>query len=67
MYNLANDFSWIAGRHSIKFGVDSRYYRPAARVQQTPNSILTFENRFTNQPGVAGTGSAIADMLLGYP
>jgi hypothetical protein len=67
IYNLANDFSWIAGRHSIKFGVDSRYYRPAARVQQTPNSILTFENRFTNQPGVAGTGSAIADMLLGYP
>jgi hypothetical protein len=67
IYSVADDFSWIAGRHSLKFGVDGRYYRPAALVQQTPNGILTFENRFTNQPGVAGTGSAIADLLLGHP
>jgi Carboxypeptidase regulatory-like domain/TonB-dependent Receptor Plug Domain len=67
MYGLADDFSWIAGRHAMKFGFDGRYYRPAALVQQTPNSILTFENRFTNQPGVSGTGSAVADLLLGFP
>ena len=67
MFNLSDDFSWINGRHSIKFGYDGRYYRPAALVQQTPNSILTFENRFTNQPNVANTGSAIADLLLGLP
>jgi hypothetical protein len=66
-YSLADDFSWISGRHSIKFGFDGRYYRPAGLVQQTPNSILTFENRFTNQPGVAGTGSSVADLLLGLP
>jgi hypothetical protein len=51
----------------MKFGFDGRYYRPAALVQQTPNSILTFENRFTNQPGVARTGNAIADLVLGQP
>lgn len=67
VYTLADDFSWIAGKHTIKFGVDGRYYRPAGRVQQTPNSILTFENRFTNQPGTAGTGSAVADLMLGFP
>lgn len=67
MYSLADDFTWISGRHTLKFGFDGRYYRPAALVQQTPNSILTFENRFANQPGVAGTGSAIADLLLGFP
>jgi hypothetical protein len=67
LYTLADDFSWIAGRHSLKFGFDGRYYRPAALVQQTPNSILTFENRFANQPGVAGTGSPVADLLLGFP
>jgi hypothetical protein len=66
-YSLADDFSWIAGKHTIKFGFDGRYYRPAGLVQQTPNSILTFENRFTNQPGVAGTGSPIADLVLGLP
>ncbi|MBL8209458.1 MAG: carboxypeptidase regulatory-like domain-containing protein, partial [Bryobacterales bacterium] len=60
MYTLADDFSWITGRHSVKAGFDGRYYRPAGLVQQTPNGILTFENRFTNQPGVAGTGSPVA-------
>ena len=24
-------------------------------------------NRFTNQPGAAGTGSAVADLVLGFP
>ncbi len=67
IFSLGDDVSWISGKHTIKFGFDGRYYRPAALVQQTPNSILTFENRFTNQPGQAGTGSAIADLLLGYP
>ncbi|MBS1823772.1 MAG: TonB-dependent receptor [Acidobacteria bacterium] len=66
-YSLANDLSWVRGKHSMKFGFDGRYYRPAALVQQTPNSILTFENRFTNQPGVARTGNAIADLVLGQP
>lgn len=67
IYSLADDFNWIHNRHSFKFGFDGRYYRPASRVQQTPNATLTFENRFTNQPGVSGTGSAIADLLLGLP
>jgi len=67
IYTLADDFNWIRGKHSLKFGFDGRYYRPASRVQQTPNGILTFENRFTNQPGVAGTGSPVADLLLGNP
>jgi hypothetical protein len=66
-YSLGDDFSWIAGKHSLKFGFDGRYYRPAALVQQTPNGIITFENRFTNQPGVARTGNAIADLVLGLP
>ncbi len=67
VYNLSDDFSWVAGRHSMKFGVDARYYRPAGQVQQTPNGTLSFENRFTNQPGVSGTGTAIADLMLGFP
>jgi carboxypeptidase family protein/TonB-dependent receptor-like protein len=67
IYSLADDFSWTRGKHNWKFGFDGRYYRPASRVQQTPNGIITFANQFTNQPGVAGTGNAIADFLLGTP
>jgi opacity protein-like surface antigen len=65
IYSLADDFSWIAGRHTLKFGFDGRYYRPAGKVQVTPNSALTFQNRYTTQPGVARSGSSVADMLLG--
>lgn len=67
IYNIADDFSWIHGRHNFKFGFDGRYYRPSQRVQQTPNGAFTFANQFTNQPGVPGTGSAVADLLLGDP
>ncbi len=31
----------------------------------TPNGVLTFQNRYTAQPGLARSGSAVADMLLG--
>jgi hypothetical protein len=67
IFSLGDDLSWISGKHSMKFGFDGRYYRPAALVQQTPNSILTFENRFTNQPGLAGSGHSVADLVLGLP
>lgn len=67
LYSLGDDFSWNRGQHNFKFGFDGRYCRPATRVQQTPNGIITFANQFTNQPGVPGTGSGIADFILGAP
>lgn len=67
IYTLADDFSWIRGKHNLKFGFDGRYYRPAAKIQATPNGTFTFANQFTNLPGVPGTGSAVADLLLGLP
>src|ERR1043166_829716 len=63
----ADDFRWARGGQTPKLGFDGRYHRPAGLVQQTPNSILTFENRFTNQPGVAGTGNPVADLVLCLP
>ena len=67
IFNLSDDVTWIRGRHSWKFGFDGRLYRPAALVQQTPNGIITFANQFSNQINVPGTGSAVADLLLGDP
>jgi len=67
IYSIADDYSWTRGQHNFKFGFDGRYYRPASRVQQTPNGIITFANQFTTQPGVAGSGNAIADLVLGTP
>jgi hypothetical protein len=67
IYNFGDDFTWIKGRNTWKFGFDGRLYRPAALVQQTPNGIITFANQFSNQVNVKGTGSAVADLLLGFP
>lgn len=67
IYTLADDFSWVHGKHSLKFGFDGRLYTPASKVQASPNGGFTFANQFTNQPGAAGTGSAVADLLLGLP
>ncbi len=67
IFNFSDDLTWIHGRHTWKFGFDGRLYRPAAGVQQTPNGIITFANQFSNQPNVSGTGSAVADLILGDP
>ena len=67
IFNFSDDVTWIRGRHSWKFGFDGRLYRPAALVQQTPNGIITFANQFSNQINVPGTGSAVADLILGTP
>jgi hypothetical protein len=67
IFNLSDDLTCIRGRHTWKIGFDGRLYRPAALVQQTPNGIITFANQFSNQPNVSGTGSAVADLLLGTP
>ena len=67
LYELGNDVSWQRGRNSLKVGVVARRFRPALRALLTPNGILNFENRFSNQIGTAGTGTSIADFVLGYP
>ena len=59
VWQLANDFTWITGPHSIKFGVDLR--REAMRIAfiNRPNGDLTFSGGLS--------GNAAADFLLGFP
>lgn len=67
LFELGNDVSWQRGRNALKAGLVVRHFRPKLRALLTPNGILNFENRFSGQIGVAGTGSPIADFVLGYP
>jgi hypothetical protein len=57
VFQLADEFTWLAGRHSLKFGVDVR--REAMKISfiNRPNGDLTFNGRIT--------GNAAADFLLG--
>ena len=59
MWQVANDLTWIKGRHSLKFGADMR--REAMRIAfiNRPNGDLTFSGGLS--------GNAAADFLLGFP
>ena len=59
VWQLADDLTWITGRHSLKFGADVR--REAMRIAfiNRPNGDLTFSGGLS--------GNAAADFLLGFP
>jgi hypothetical protein len=58
-FQFTNDFSWIKGRHSMKFGLDVRREHMVIAFVNRPNGDFTFTNFFT--------GNALADFMLGLP
>ena len=69
---LSESSVWMHGKHNVKFGGDVRrvHYDLIGDTNSTGNYIFT--GFFTEQPGatssgIAGTGSSLADLLLGLP
>jgi hypothetical protein len=62
---LLDTFTLVRRRHTIKFGVDIR--REALDVLNPPNPTgsFGFATTGTNSTGVAGSGNALASLLLG--
>jgi outer membrane receptor protein involved in Fe transport len=56
---FTDDFTWIRGDHSMKFGVDVRKEHMFIAFVNRPNGDFTFNGAFT--------GNAAADFLLGLP
>lgn len=63
--------NWQRGAHTFKFGVDIRnrlISETASPPGQSAFGRFNFDSSLTNNPAApAGTGDAIATMLLGYP
>jgi len=59
VWQVADDITWITGRHSLKFGVDIRREAMNIAFINRPNGDLTFSGGIT--------GNAAADFLLGLP
>jgi hypothetical protein len=57
--------SFLRGKHSIKAGLDSRWERLDIIQPPQPTGVFNFSTLFTDLPGVAGTGNALASFLLG--
>jgi hypothetical protein len=55
---IADDYTWLTGRHNIKFGVEFRQEFMKIAFINRPNGDITFNGSIT--------GNAAADFLLGY-
>jgi hypothetical protein len=59
VFQFTDDFSWIKGRHAMKFGFDVRKEHMVIAFVNRPNGDFTFDG--------VHTGNAAADFLLGLP
>jgi len=64
------DFTEIRGRHSLKFGADTRVYNQTPFRSTASSGIYTFNNSFTQGPdplrAARGAGDGFASFLTGY-
>lgn len=61
-------FSLLRGRHALKAGGHYRYIRSFFTISDTARGAYNFSGGFTQNPqSRAGSGSGLADFLLGLP
>jgi outer membrane receptor protein involved in Fe transport len=67
-YQWDDNFSYIRGRHSAKFGTEIQRRRYNVFQAVSPRGDLNFGRVYTTNPASsAGTGEGVADLLLGAP
>jgi hypothetical protein len=59
VFAATDDFSWVTGAHSFKFGGELRRDQIKVSFINRPNGDFTFSTQYT--------GNAAADFLLGFP
>lgn len=67
-YQWSDNFNYIRGKHTMKFGLEIQRRRYNAYQSFSPRGTLTVGRIFTTNPASpAGTGDGLADLLLGVP
>ncbi len=76
MWEFADSFTSVRGRHTLGFGVDYRHWHLIRNLDDdfygdwgfNANTVLTnsANGSCTTPSGLCGTGNSVADMLLGY-
>jgi hypothetical protein len=65
-YVLTDNFTWIKGRHSLKFGTEIRYEQFTIFQPSASRGTADFSAGFTDNPASPGTGGyGFASFLLG--
>ncbi len=65
--DIVDTLSWFRGKHALKLGGEFRLVRNVDILNDQISGVLGFATQPTAAPNVAGTGSAIASMLVGFP
>jgi hypothetical protein len=66
VWDFSDNFSKMVKRHSLKTGGEMLLIRPSTQAALNGRGVFGFTGVFTQNPqGRAGTGSAVADFLLG--
>ena len=65
---LSDNFTWVRGRHSLKFGTELRYEQFTLFQPAASRGNLGFGSEFTDNPASPSSGgSAFASFLIGIP
>ena len=68
VFQAGDTFSFLRGSHALKAGVNYRFIRSFFNISDTARGAFTFSGGFTQNPlARTGTGSGLADFLLGIP
>lgn len=68
VFQAGDTLSFLRGRHAFKAGVNYRFIRSDFNISDTARGSFSFSGGFTQNPEArAGTGSGLADFLLGIP
>jgi hypothetical protein len=62
---VADSFTWLKGRHTLKMGLDFRWERLDVIQPPSPTGAFTFNAIGSDLPDVANTGTPFASLLLG--
>src|SRR6185369_14922348 len=66
VYQFVDNFSWVIGKHSLRFGGEYRYNQFPQVGNEFPRGQFFFGGQFTGNPNTQGTGYSGADFLQGY-
>ncbi len=68
VWNFSDNLSMVRGRHTTKLGFDYQMIRTKTSATLEGRGSFSFSGVFTQNPqGRPGTGSSVADLLLGLP
>jgi hypothetical protein len=66
VYQVVDNFSWVRGKHSFRFGGDWRYNRFPQVGNEFARGRFTFNGSFTGNGNTLAGGYTGADLLMGH-